>query len=76
MMNPFRLAVQKSPHDDVVGQPPHLNIVLLQKTMDQGVDYCKRKVNLIAENLNKIAKVRKLMWVPDCPCKSSVAVPH
>jgi hypothetical protein len=35
--------------------------------MEQGVDYCKRKVNLIADNLNKIAKVRPsqllLAWI-------------
>jgi len=39
---------------------------LEQKTMDQGVDYCKRKVNLIAENLNKISKVRGSMLLADC----------
>jgi len=29
-----------------------------QKSLDGGVDYCKRKVNFIAESLNELAKAR------------------
>lgn len=31
-----------------------------QKSLDGGIEYCKRKVNLIAENMNEIGKV----WLP------------
>lgn len=29
----------------------------VQKSRDGGIEYCKRKVNLIAENMNEIGKV-------------------
>ena len=30
----------------------------LQRTPDQGVDYCRRKVNMLKENLDKIGQVQ------------------
>jgi len=30
----------------------------LQKPLDGGIDYCKRKVNQMADNLKEIQKVR------------------
>ena len=43
--------------------------------MDQGVDYCKRKVNLIAENLNKISKVRRSVLLPESCSGCAAACP-
>ena len=37
----------------------------VQKTLDGGIDYCKRKVNLIAANLNDIGKVSASTVIPN-----------
>jgi len=44
-----------SPHDPTLR---NVCVCLLQKPLDGGIDYCKRKVNQMADNLKEIQKVR------------------
>lgn len=55
-MSTFEFAFQLTSPDD----PTLCNVCvcLLQKSLDGGIDYCKRKVNQMADNLKEIQKVR------------------